>query len=61
MDISDHELGMLEQLTYLNPDVAKAAGFKDWENYSFSGGETGVTVGELLECFDEEALDKLEI
>ena len=61
MEISDHELGMLEQLTYLSPEVAKAAGFEDWENYSFSGGETGVTVGKLLECFDEEALDKLEI
>ena len=61
MEISDHELGMLEQLTYLSPEVAKAAGFEDWENYSFSGGETGVTVGKLLECFDEQALDKLEI
>lgn len=58
MDISDHELGMLEQLTYWNPNIAKKAGIEDGLSH-ISAGQEGMTVGEMLECFDDDALNDL--
>lgn len=57
MNLSDSELGMLEQLTYLNGSVAEKAGI---EGYSKIGaGRCGDTVGELLAQFDDAALEQL--
>lgn len=58
MVLTDNELGMIEQLTYLNKSVAEEAGVS-----GFSGvksGQKNMTVEEILECFDEEALRRLE-
>lgn len=58
MVLSDNELGMIEQLTYLDEDVASKA-----EVCGFSGvknGQKNMTISEILECFDEEALQNLE-
>ena len=58
MVLTDNELGMIEQLCYLNGDVAKAAkvsGFSGIKN-----GHKNMTLGDILACFDEEALTKLE-
>lgn len=58
MVLSDQELGMLEQLTYLNHEVSDAAGLS---GYDLSRDENcHHTVGELLERFDEKALQQLE-
>ncbi|NJE73937.1 DUF2974 domain-containing protein [Pseudoflavonifractor sp. SW1122] len=58
MALTDNELGMIEQLTYLNGSVAEEAGIS-----GFSGvksGQKNMTIAEILECFDEEALKRLE-
>lgn len=58
MVLTDNELGMIEQLTYINENVAKQAGIS-----GFSGvknGQKNMTIEEILECFDEEALAELE-
>lgn len=58
MVLTDNELGMIEQLTYLNKSVAEEAGVS-----GFSGvknGHKNMTIAEILECFDEEALSRLE-
>lgn len=56
MQLTDQELCMLEQLTYLNTDVAKAAGI---DGDQFRGGihedYEGMTVGEILNCFQPYA------
>lgn len=58
MVLTDNELGMIEQLTYLNKSVAEEAGVS-----GFSGvknGQKNLTIAEILECFDDEALRRLE-
>ena len=58
MVLTDNELGMIEQLTYLNKSVAEEAGVS-----GFSGvknGQKNMTIAEILECFDEEVLSRLE-
>lgn len=58
MVLTDNELGMIEQLCYLNKDVAEPAGVS-----GFSGvkdGQKNMSIEEILACFDEEALRKLE-
>jgi hypothetical protein len=58
MVLTDNELGMIEQLCYLNEDVAEAAGVS-----GFSGvkdGQKNMSIEEILACFDEESLKKLE-
>ena len=58
MVLTDNELGMIEQLTYLNKSVAEEAGVS-----GFSGvknGQKNMTIAEILECFYEEALRRLE-
>ena len=57
MDISDNDLGMLEQLTYWSPAITKNAGVDGIAR--ISDGQEGMTVGEMLECFDENALNEL--
>ena len=56
-NLTDEELCMLEQLCYLGPEVGKAAGLE-----GFSGiteRDTGLSVGDILEAFDGEALANL--
>ena len=58
MNLRDNELAMLEQLCYLNDKIAEAAGVS-----GFTGvrpGNKGQTIKEILSCFDEEALKRLE-
>ena len=56
-ELTDEELCLLEQLCYLNADVAEAAGA---EGYSgISGRDAGLSVGEILEVFDGQSLDSL--
>ncbi len=57
--LSDEELCMLEQLCYLVPEVASAAGVE-----TFSGitdRDAGLTVGEILAVFDEDAIGRLRV
>ena len=58
MDLTDNQLGMIEQLTYLNKDVAAAAGISGFNG--IKDGHSGMTIEQILACFDEEALQKLE-
>lgn len=57
MRISDNELCMLEQLCYLNVEVAKAAGIKD--DFKDISKHEEETIGNILACFDDEAIKKL--
>ncbi len=58
MVLTDNELGMIEQLTYLNGAVASAAGVNGFSGVK--GGQNNMTIAEILECFDEESLRTLE-
>lgn len=58
MDLTDNQLGMIEQLTYLNKDVAAAAGISGFNG--IKDGHSGMTIEQILACFNEEALQKLE-
>ena len=58
MNVTDNELCMLEQLTYLSGPVAQAANGVPYD--AKTDITSGMTVGELLERFDEESLDALE-
>lgn len=58
MKIDDNKLGMLEQLTYLDKNVAEAAGLDGFNR--INDGHKGLTIKTILECFDEEALRELE-
>lgn len=55
--ISDSELGMLELLTYLDNNVAKAAGLS---GFRIKDTKRGLTIEQILKCFDEDALIALE-
>lgn len=58
MALTDNELCMIEQLCYLNSEVAKTAEVKS----DFNGVQIErekKTIGEILSCFDEEALERL--
>ncbi len=57
MVLTDNELGMIEQLTYLNTDVAKAAGAKGYSG--FHAGRKNESIGDILAAFDENALQAL--
>ncbi len=56
--LTDNELGMIEQLTYLNPSVAKEAGITGYSG--FKAGRENESIGEILGAFDEKALRTLE-
>lgn len=58
MVLTDNELGMIEQLCYLNKDVAEAAGVSGFNGVK--NGQKNMSIEEILACFDEEALKKLE-
>lgn len=58
MVLTDNELGMIEQLTYLNKSVAEEAGVSGFSGVK--GGQKNMTIAEILESFDEEALKRLE-
>lgn len=58
MTIDDDKLMLLEQLTYLNSNVANAAGIG--KSYVSIEDKTGSSVKNFLDQFSEEALTKLE-
>ncbi len=58
MNLSDEQLGMVEQLCYVNNKVAKAAGIEGFSGINAS--HTNQTVGEILSTFTDSALTKLE-
>ena len=57
-DLTDEELCMLEQLTYIDEDVAFLA-FDTPKFTKINKGHIGRTISEILEDFDEEALIRL--
>lgn len=57
MILSDNDLMILEQLTYLNSEVAKAAGLK---SQSVIKNGKNKTIGDILSVFTEEKLRNLE-
>lgn len=57
MTLTDNELCMLEQLCYLNNKIADAAGVSGFSGVK--GGQRGLTIGKILESFDDAALDRL--
>ena len=59
MTIENEELCMLEQLCYLDKDVAKMAGIAD--NFKgIKGKMNGKSVEEILKYFDDTAISNLE-
>ncbi len=58
MVLTDNQLGMVEQLTYLNSSVASEAGISGFT--SINAGQKNMTISEILNCFDEKALATLE-
>lgn len=60
MIVDNSELCMLEQLCYLNSDVAKAIGIKGFKGITSKRGEDRKTIEVLLQGFDDTALAKLE-
>lgn len=59
MNITDEELLMIEHLTYLNEDVAKAAEVDGFTTVNLETFE-GDTVYEILQQFDSNAIAALE-
>lgn len=61
--LSDVEVCLLEQLTYLDEDVARAAfGSINYENlgfYKISNDYLGSTISDILDAFNETALSNL--
>lgn len=57
--LTDEELCMLEQLTYLDEDVAIAAEI-DKDFTKINSRHKGSSINDILEFFDEEALNKLK-
>lgn len=58
MVLTDNELGMIEQLTYMDHRVAEQAGIQGFSG--IKSGQKNMTLSEILSCFDEEALRNLE-
>lgn len=58
MVLTDNELGMIEQLTYLNASVAEEAGIEGF--YGVTGEKTEQSISQILSSFDEKALQTLE-
>jgi len=56
--LTDNEVGMLEQLTYLDRDVANNCGISGF--IGIKGSHKNMTIAQILECFDETALRTLE-
>lgn len=59
--LTDTELCLLEQLAYLDEDVAKAASDENntVEFYKINETNIGQTIAEILRVFDEKALEIL--
>ena len=57
MNITDQELLMLEQLTYLDSRVAEVAGV---EKFDINGEYINSTIYEILEKFDQTTISNLE-
>ncbi len=58
MDYTDEQLGMIEQLTYLDKNVAEKAGIEGFDG--IGSQHENKTIEQILEPFDDEALSKLE-
>ncbi len=58
MVLTDNELGMIEQLTYLTPKVAEEAGIEGFEG--FTSAKEGHDISTILGSFNENALRELE-
>lgn len=56
MKLTDSELCLLEQITYISNSLAEKAGISGFS----MADKKGRTVGEILACFDETALKQLE-
>ncbi len=59
MNLTDQELLMLEQLCYINSDVASAAGVSDFSKIDINVFQNK-TINEILQVFDETAISNLE-
>ena len=59
MTLENEELCMLEQLCYLNQDIAEAAGIKEKFKW-IKANSNEETIEDILKCFDETALSNLE-
>ena len=58
MVLSDTQLGMLEQLCYINSAVAEKAGISGFK--AIGASCENMTVSQILECFGEKELKMLE-
>ena len=59
MNLTDQELLMIEQLCYLNSDVASAAGVSDYTKMDIYYYQNK-TIGEILSSFDSNAIANLQ-
>ncbi|MCR5731082.1 MAG: hypothetical protein K6G20_12100 [Ruminococcus sp.] len=59
-DITDEELCMLEQLTYLNENVTKIAGIQK-NFFRINKDSLNIPISKILKEFTPEALDKLRL
>lgn len=59
-DITDEELCMLEQLTYLNENVTKIAGIQD-TFFRINNRNINDKIENILSVFDDVALDNLRV
>lgn len=60
IDLTDEELCMLEQLTYLNENVTEIAGIQD-DFFRINNNNITHNISKILEVFTQEALDKLRL
>lgn len=61
MYLTDEELCMLEQLTYLDEDVSKAAGINNIFSKINLSQHKGQFISAILEDFDDKALARLAL
>lgn len=57
MVLTDNELAMIEQLTYLDNEVMEAADLDGFDGFNTQKGQS---IEKILACFDEKALEALE-
>ena len=58
--LTDEELCMLEQLTYLNENVSEIAGIQD-DFFRINAHNINRNISDILSDFDDVALDKLRL
>lgn len=57
MNLDDNQLGMIEQLCYLDSSVAEKAGASEYHGITKKYEDK--TIGEILECFGEQEIENL--